>query len=243
MTQKVLGIVSRAANYRDHDRVLTLITRESGKLTATARGCRKPQSKLLVAASPFCYGEYVLQEVQGRFYVSQCDVREIFYDLRLRPEALAGAAYATAICEEFANPGEEYLKPFSLLLSTLKNLTMQEYDPRGSIVFFLAKMLRFEGYELQMDRCVLCDTTDELCGLDAEMGGVVCKNCMQENGITQKIRPQERELLAALGRVPSAAYDQIVQRVQKQLGVLPILDAYMRELVVRKLPALELLNV
>ena len=68
----------------------------------------------------------------------------------MRPEALAGAAYATAICEDFANPGEEYLKPFSLLLSTLKNLTMQEYDPRGSIVFFLAKMLRFEGYELQI---------------------------------------------------------------------------------------------
>ena len=70
-SHKVLGVVTRAVNYRDHDRILTLVTRERGKLTATARGCRKPQSKLLTAASPFCYGEYVLNERNGRFYVSQ----------------------------------------------------------------------------------------------------------------------------------------------------------------------------
>ena len=58
-SHKVLGVVTRAVNYRDHDRILTLVTRERGKLTATARGCRKPQSKLLTAASPFCYGEYL----------------------------------------------------------------------------------------------------------------------------------------------------------------------------------------
>ena len=88
MQHKLLAVVARATNYRDHDRILTLITRERGRLTATARGCRKPQSKLLSCTQPFCYGEYELQERDGRFYVRGCDIHEIFYDLRLDPKAL-----------------------------------------------------------------------------------------------------------------------------------------------------------
>ncbi|MDL2225846.1 recombination protein O N-terminal domain-containing protein, partial [Eubacteriales bacterium OttesenSCG-928-M02] len=74
-SHKLLGVVSRGVNYRDNDRILTIVTRDRGRITATARGSRKPQSKLLTAASAFCYGEYVLREWENRFYVSQCTVR------------------------------------------------------------------------------------------------------------------------------------------------------------------------
>ena len=52
MQQTVFAVVAQAVNYRDHDRILTLVTRERGTVTATARGCRKPQSKLMSCAQP-----------------------------------------------------------------------------------------------------------------------------------------------------------------------------------------------
>ena len=238
-THKVLGVVSRAADYRDHDRILTLITREQGRLTATARGCRKPQSKLLTAGSPFCYGEYVLNEVDGRFYVSQCEVREVFYDIRLRPEALTAAAFATAVCEEFANPGEPFTKPFSLLLSTLMNLTNQALSPRGSITFFLGKLLCFEGYELEMNNCILCGSQTALHRVVLGMGGTVCDQCLAEAEETAPIADADRRLLAMLGDVPSAAYEKVAQAMEQQTTILPILDWYVRELVARRLPSLD----
>lgn len=42
----VNGIVTRYANYRDNDRILTLFTRERGLISAAARGCRRPKSQL-----------------------------------------------------------------------------------------------------------------------------------------------------------------------------------------------------
>ena len=54
MQQTVFAVVAQAVNYRDHDRILTLVTRERGTVTATARGCRKPQSKLMSCAPALC---------------------------------------------------------------------------------------------------------------------------------------------------------------------------------------------
>ena len=76
MQEKVLAVVTRAVNYRDHDRVLTLVTRTRGRLTVTAHGCRKPQSKLMPCVQPFCYGEYELGERGGRYYVRACQLRQ-----------------------------------------------------------------------------------------------------------------------------------------------------------------------
>ena len=56
----VNGIVTRYANYRDNDRILTLFTRERGLISAAARGCRRPKSPLLPASELFVSGEFVL---------------------------------------------------------------------------------------------------------------------------------------------------------------------------------------
>ena len=128
MQQTVFAVVAQAVNYRDHDRVLTLITRERGTVTATARGCRKPQSKLMSCAQPFVYGEYELADYKGRLYVKSCQVREIFYNLRLEPTALAAAGQAVQAARAFANPEEDNAKLFTLLLFTLARLCEKQAD-------------------------------------------------------------------------------------------------------------------
>ena len=39
------AIVLRAVNYKESDKILTLLTRDSGKLTVTARACRKSRKQ------------------------------------------------------------------------------------------------------------------------------------------------------------------------------------------------------
>ena len=236
-SHKVLGVVTRAVNYRDHDRILTLVTRERGKLTATARGCRKPQSKLLTAASPFCYGEYVLNERNGRFYVSQCTVRETFYNLRLRPEALYAATLVCGVAEEFANPEEPYLKQFSLLLHGLSLLSREEIPVEGALAFYLAKMLDFEGYRLVTERCGICGRTDNLKYMDLERGGAVCGTCGFGRMELFPLPERAMRLLAVLPQMPSSAYDgagELLAEYGKDLE--PLLEAYVRGIVPRRLP-------
>ena len=80
---KTVGLVARCVNYKENDRILTILTPDRGKLTVSSRGCRRPKSPLLACSQPFCYGEFVLFLNKERYSLNQCDLRETFYDLRL----------------------------------------------------------------------------------------------------------------------------------------------------------------
>lgn len=239
MQHKLLAVVARATNYRDHDRILTLITRERGRLTATARGCRKPQSKLLSCTQPFCYGEYELQERDGRFYVRGCDIHEIFYDLRLDPKALSAAAFVTSVCEQFANPEEENARHFALLLRTLSYLCRKDADIQGILSFFLIKLLDFSGYRPQVDACVLCGETQGLTHYDAQLGGALCALCARQAPRAKRVKPSTLEAMDALVEVPSAAYPAIAEQLEA-IGaeLLPLCRQTIGQYCERKLPEL-----
>lgn len=236
--EKLLAVVSRAVNYRDHDRILTLITRERGAVTATARGCRKPQSKLLSAVQPFTYGEYVLAPHGDKYYINQCDIRETFYNLRLEPDALQYAAYITALAEEYANPEEPNDRLFSLLLNCLKYLC-EGYSHSGVAAFFMAKLMYFAGYSPMVDSCVVCCKTENLEYFSGDEGGAVCSGCARNLSGLQKVEKQTLEMLDALPKIPSAGYGQISNAMQsRESGLFSLMHGYVQYRTNRKLPAI-----
>lgn len=209
MQQTVFAVVARAVNYRDHDRILTLITRERGMVTATARGCRKPQSKLMSCAQPFVYGEYELAEARGILYVKSCQIREIFYDLRLDPMVLAAAGQAVGAAREFANPEEDNARLFTLLLLTQARLCEEKADPVALLAFYLAKLLDFAGFCPETQSCVCCGAESGLLWYDGESGGAVCQSCARHLPSAKPLSPACREVLALAVQTPSAQYDRL----------------------------------
>ena len=68
------GIVLRRSDYRDNDRVLTLLTPARGRVDVTALGCRKPKPPLLAASEQFTMGEDVLYRGRGHEMVTACEL-------------------------------------------------------------------------------------------------------------------------------------------------------------------------
>ncbi len=230
MQQNVLAIVARVANYRDNDRVLTLITRDKGCMTVSARGCRKAQSKLLACSQPFCYGDYELYTRNSHEYVRQCGIREIFYELRLRPDTFEAAAYACSICEMLAVPGEAFLRGFSLLLYTLKALCESTCNVDSVLAFFLLKQMDFAGLRPQAQACVGCGVQQDLTGFDAQCGGVVCARCQKTTLGCVTISPPVLAALRDLPDVPSASLAQVCKAIHP---LSPQLLALMEEVFVK----------
>ena len=97
------AIVLRAVNYRDFDRMLTLFSREEGKVSAGARGAHRQKSALSAASTQFCTGEYVLDEKNGKYTVKNCMLDEAYYPLREDAQRFAYAAALTQVCEEIVH--------------------------------------------------------------------------------------------------------------------------------------------
>ena len=80
------AIVLRFVNYRDNDRMVTLLSPSRGRIDALIRGCRKPNSHNLNAGELFALGDYMLHESGGRATVTsvRTSFRHVFGPMQMR---------------------------------------------------------------------------------------------------------------------------------------------------------------
>ena len=171
------AIVLRRSEWRDYDRMVTLLTPQ-GRIDAVARGCRRPRSPLLAAAEPFTAGEYALFQGGGRFTVEQFRATDTFYPLREDYERLTHGAYWLRLAEMQAMPDQPSEELFALLLRALAHLAYSGLNASMLTMAFELHYLAILGLSPVMDSCVRCGAPVEgNAWFDAAGGGVVCEKC------------------------------------------------------------------
>ncbi len=98
------AIVLRRVNYRDNDRMVTLLSPSRGRIDAIIRNCRKPKSHNLNAAELFALGDYMLIETGGHMTVTSVHLIETFYPLRSDYSRLTCATWLLGLAEAAAEP-------------------------------------------------------------------------------------------------------------------------------------------
>ena len=175
------GVVVRLVNYRDHDRMLTLLSPQLGRVDALSRGCRRPRSALLAASELFVSGEFVLCDSREHGALTACQIDDTFYPLRLEPYRLTCASYMASLCAAAAQPGQEARQLYELLLRGLYYLAYDpQADPLETTTAFLLLLADVSGYRPRLSRCASCRTPlDVGAGAlwDGAAGGLCCPAC------------------------------------------------------------------
>ena len=177
------GIVLRETNYKEADKILTVLTRDWGKRTVKARGCRRKNSKLTAASQLLVYSELTLSE-RGEFTtLTEADPLEQFWSVRQDLETLALASYFAEVAEASAQEGETCPELLSLLLNCLYALDTLK-KPRALVkAVFELRLLCLTGYEPLLDACAVCGAPEPLrARLHLSQGVLCCAACRERRG-------------------------------------------------------------
>jgi len=138
MYQKVQGLVLRVTEYNDRDVLLTLLTKELGRITVKARGARRKNSPLAVSCQLLVLSEYSLFEYKDTYVVNEAHVVELFQGLRLDICKLALATYMVQVVDLISQEDVPNPQMHSLILNCLFGLSsLSISDAKVKTVFEL----------------------------------------------------------------------------------------------------------
>lgn len=173
------AIVLRHADWGEADRLVTLYTREQGKVRAIAKGARKITSRKAGHLEPFTRVKLQLARGRDLLVVTQADALEAYLPLREDLVLTGSASYVVELLdrsvyeEEGANPSL-----FRLLADTLKRLASGS-DPWLAVRYYEMRLLDFLGFRPQLFACANCEreVQPEAQFFSFTAGGVICPRC------------------------------------------------------------------
>lgn len=153
---KTKGIVIKEVKTGEADKVVTLFTSNTGKLSAYARGARRPKNRLVAGMQFLCYSELVLYPGKNLYSVNSSEVIESFYGLRNDIEKLTYSAYLTEIINDVIQVNEPAPEILKLFLNTLYLLEKSVYSKELIIRTFEMRLMVLMGYSPHVKNCVSC---------------------------------------------------------------------------------------
>lgn len=177
------GIVLRETNYKEADKILTVLTEEGGKRTVKARGCRRKGSALAASAQLLTWSDMTLFEYKDYYTLNEGSTIALFRNLRGDLEKLALGSYFAEVVEAVAEEGHPEPEMLSLLLNCLYALdTLDKPLPLVKAAFEL-RLLCVAGYAPLADSCGVCGEDDpEGACLNLSEGVLHCASCRSQVG-------------------------------------------------------------
>ncbi|OIK16590.1 DNA repair protein RecO [Bacillus sp. MUM 116] len=194
MLQKCEGIIIRTTDYSETNKIVTIYTREWGKVGVMARGAKKPNSRLSSITQLFTHGYFLIQKGTGLGSLQQ---GELITSMRSIGEDIFLTAYASYIVE-LTDKCTEDQKPnpfhFELLFQTLNYLN-EGYDPDVLMNIYEMKMLNVMGLNPTLNQCSVCGSTDGIFSFSMREGGIICHRCLGKDPYHIKISQATVKLL------------------------------------------------
>lgn len=190
MQRTTQAIVLREVTYKESDRILTILTRDEGKMTVTARGGRKKGGGISAASQLLCWSEMTMSEYRGRWTLTEASTNMEFRGVREDLDKLALASYFAELTECLTEENVPAGDVLSLLLNSLYALNnLKKPLPLVKAAFEL-RMMCLTGYAPFLEGCAVCGSTQpEDARFHLREGILHCRKCEVEEGISMPVNP------------------------------------------------------
>lgn len=188
------AIILARRDFREFDQIISVYTKEKGKLELLARGVKKITSKNAAHLEPFCF--VLIEVASGKEidHLTKVVPIEMFPEIRKNLSKSMAAGYAMKLMDKLIKIGQPDTKIWELAREWLRYMDEMtgETMPVSSLLdAFVLRFFSSLGYRPILDRCVVCGkkykqmVAEELVnrkksGLYFAGGGLACPNCLTD---------------------------------------------------------------
>ncbi len=176
------GIVISGMKYKESSKILTLYTRELGKISVMAQGALKPKSGIIASTEVFALSNWKLKKGRSFHYIESVDLVDSFYTIRDSMDKMLFGFYALELLDRSTPMEEENKVLFELLEKFIRTMRKEERVLPMMVAYEL-KFASFIGYRPHLGGCVACGAKDsDIWDFDHTKGGLICSNCRGGKG-------------------------------------------------------------
>jgi DNA repair protein RecO (recombination protein O) len=224
---KTEAVVLRSIRYGEADRILHLYTLDRGRLSAIAKGSRKPRSRFGGRLEPFFRLDLTLHEGRSELLtVTGASTLAGYGRLRSSGPAIGAAARACDAVLRLLDSSEPNRPAYNLLCRYLDLLDSSPAAARGPAasgraagLAFRLKLALAAGFVPELASCARCGEAEVITSFSGAAGGVVCASC--EAGGFELSQQAHRFMVAALGRPLAelpAADEAALRQAERAIG-------------------------
>lgn len=180
MQEKVTGMVLSGTPVGEYDKRVVILTRERGKISAFARGARRPKSSLIAASEPFTFGEFELYRGRDSYTISSVNVKNYFSDIREELEDIYIGMYFCEVAEYVTMENMDTREILKLLYQSLRALKVPSLSRELVRRIYEFKLIALNGEAPRLFACIECGRKDELFYFHPQKAGSLCEACYEK---------------------------------------------------------------
>ena len=208
------AVVLRSYKFGEADRIIVLLSQNSGKIRAVAKGIRKTTSRVGARLETLSHVDVQLYRGRDLDTVRQVELIDTHTTMRVNLKRLEQGLSMVEAVDKLTPDREPVPHIYDMLSRALRSLN----DAASPLIVgaFYWKLLASEGVAPALDDCVRCGSDTELCALDMQEGGVLCQSCRSGAGVSESALDILRQissggLAAALALDESPAVREVNQ--------------------------------
>lgn len=225
---KTEAVVLTDSDLGDQDKVITLFSKDYGKVKAVAKGARRLKSRFSPAIQMLSYVTVVLYKSRriDMDTLSECEINSSFLGIRNDLLRLAYGYYVAELIMKFVQGSETPRFLFDLLLKTLFSLEKIPKESLPALIHgFELKMLTILGYRPFLEGCIDCGRPIKKSNslyFSGYEGGILCPSCGKGKArktISHKAVQWMRFLLTS--SLDKAVQVKLTQDLRRELELIP----------------------
>ncbi len=141
----VNGMIIKRQPVAEYDWVVTILTSERGKITAFAKGARRPGNQLSGVVEPFCFGQFKLYAGKTSYNIQEAKISNYFESFRQDFNGSMYGMFFMELADYYTRENSDEREPLKLLYQSLRALESDTFDNRFVRCIYEIKALAING--------------------------------------------------------------------------------------------------